>query len=436
MKTAATLLLATIALVLPVYYVMNVDRWVGTQLLVASRPAALVSLPVGPLKAVPLVMTNQQYDRPKITNVSRIGPEHDLCEYLICDAASHSVGLMRAGSASPDVKWLVPPNSVTSPCHAVFTDYDNDGDLDVAVAALGQVWPTDSRCGQVVMLVNDGEDHYDVQVLMDDLRRVTDVQPADFDSDGDIDFVVAEFGYLHGGIVYLERQTDGSYRRVRLLDVPGTIHVPVADYDNDGDVEFAAVVSQDFEEVILFDNPGGDTFQPQQTRVWRSTNFDLGMAGMVPDDLDQDGDIDLVLSAGDNLELDFPYPQTWHGCFWLENTGENRFAEHSIGNLPGTYGTAVSDLDGDGDRDVVVVSMFNDWNFPGATSLGWMENDGHQNFTAWHLASTPTHLCTVATGDITGDGIPEIVAGALQIYPPYEQEAQGVTVWSVRKAEP
>ena len=425
MKTVATIVLSVAALALPAVYWQQLASRQPEQLTVAP-PTAKIALPPGPLTAEEMARLGTTFDRPRITNVSTItGADRD--NVLICDAASHSVG--RISGTDGNIEWLVPPGSLASPCHAVPTDYDGDGDLDVAVAILGQVWPTDAHCGQVVVLQNDA-DQYSVRVLADHLRRITDVQPADFDNDGDIDFVVAEFGYLHGGILYLECQADGTYHSTRLLTLPGTIHVPVADYDNDGDVEFAAVVSQDHEEILLFDNPGGATFSPVPQRIWRSPNFDLGLAGMTADDLDADGDIDLLLSAGDNLELDYPYPQAWHGCIWLENTGAQTFVARQIGFLPGTYAATVTDLDLDGDRDVVLASMFNDWQQSESTSLAWLENDGEQNFRAWHLAELPTHLCTVTTADLTGDSRPEIVAGSLQIYPPYQQDACGVTIWS------
>lgn len=427
MKSVATTVLSIATLAVPAGYWLLLNNQPPRQL-TAAAPVASIRLPDGPATARQTARLGTSFDRPRITNVSTVTKAAG-DEILICDAAAHCVG--RVTSLDGRISWLVPPNSLASPCHAVPTDYDGDGDEDVAVAILGQVWPTDDHCGQVVILENNNGE-YSVRVLADHLRRVTDVQPADFDGDGDVDFVVAEFGYLHGGILYLECQPDGSYHTSRLLLLPGTIHVPVADFDNDGDIEFAAVISQDHEEVVLFDNPGGETFQPVPQRVWRSTNFDLGLAGMTADDLDQDGDVDLLLSAGDNLELDFPYPQAWHGCIWLENQGGRNFSAHQIGLLPGTYAAAIADLDQDGDRDVVLASMFNDWQQPQTTSLAWLENDGTQNFRSWHLAALPTHLCTVTTADLNRDGQPEIIAGSLQIYPPYQDDACGVSIWSVQ----
>ena len=129
------------------------------------------------------------------------------------------------------------------------------------------------------------------------------------------------------------------------------------------------------------------------------------------------------------MELTYPCPQPNHGCLWLENLGNLKFESHNIGALAGTYAAAAADLDGDGDLDVVLASMFNEWKEEGATSLAWLENDGTQAFTPWQLATRPTRLCTVSCGDLNGDQRPDIVTGSLQIYPPYESDPCGVTVW-------
>ena len=370
-------------------------------------------------------------DRPLITNVNVCDLDGDeQPELLVCDAVRHTVHWIRR---TDDGEWrsqsLVPENSMAAPAHTAITDLDGDGDQDVVVAVLHSVWPTDSREGQVVALVNDGSMGFDVRLLADDLCRVTDVQPGDFDGDGDVDLAVAEFGYARGRVLWLENVGDGAFADHELSSLPGCIHVPVDDYDGDGDLDVAAVISQTDEEVWVFENQGHADFALQGRRVWGTSNFDLGLAGMKKCDLDQDGDADFLLSAGDSLELSFPCPQPVHGCIWLENTGDLTFAEHRIGQLGGTYDVEAVDLDQDGDLDVVMAAMFNEWKEEGATSLAWLENDGNQQFTPWHLADGPTHLCTVACQDLTGDGLPEVVAGSLQLYPPFDEPSCGLSIW-------
>ena len=66
------------------------------------------------------------------------------------------------------------------------------------------------------------------------MARVTDIQPGDFDGDGDVDLAVGQFGYDQGEIRWMENQGELRFESHQLLSLPGTIHVPVADMDGDG----------------------------------------------------------------------------------------------------------------------------------------------------------------------------------------------------------
>jgi hypothetical protein len=194
----------------------------------------------------------------------------------------------------------------------------------------------------------------------------------------------------------------------------------VQDFDGDGDLDFAAIVSQEEEQVWIFENLGNGFNDARRHLVFSAWNFDLGSAGMVSTDLDQDGDMDLVLALGDNLELLNNAPQPFHGVKWLENKGDWKFEPKQIATIGGVYGISPADLDGDGDVDVAVVTMFNDWAQENAASVLWLENDGQQNFKTWQIASAPIQLATVACGDFNNDGKPDIVTGSFHFRRPFD----------------
>lgn len=348
----------------------------------------------------------------------------NLADVIACDARHHRVVLYQQSSTGTWLEKVLGENLV-APAHATIVDLDQDGDRDVVVAVLGNIWPDDGIVGRVVWLENTGTG-FRQHVLLDDVRRVADVQAGDLDGDGDIDLAVAVFGYARGEILWLENRGEGRFRDHQLFVAPGTIHVPLADFDGDGDFDIVAVVSQDLEEVWGFENQGNGRFQPR--RLLAFENFDLGSAGLVLCDLDQDGDQDLILPVGDNLEDIHSYPQPYHGCFWLENRGAWNFVKHRIAQFGGTYAAAIGDLDGDRDQDVVLVSMFNDWDRKGHASVIWLENDGQQNFKTWQIAEHPTHLVTVACGDLNGDGRDDVVAGSLHLVPPFTN-IEGLSAW-------
>ncbi|MEK6246610.1 MAG: FG-GAP-like repeat-containing protein, partial [Planctomycetales bacterium] len=204
------------------------------------------------------------------------------------------------------------------------------------------------------------------------------------------------------------------------MSAPGAIHVPVSDFDGDGDLDIVTVISQDEEEVWGFENLGKGKFRRHP--IHSSINFDLGSAGLVKTDLDGDGDQDLLLPVGDNLEdSEISFAQTYHGCYWLENLGDWHFKSHRIARLGGCYAAASGDLDGDGDQDVVLVSMDNEWSKPGNPSIVWLENNGQQQFQPWSIADRPVNLTTVACGDLNGDDRIDIVTGGLRWLPPWDR---------------
>ncbi len=362
---------------------------------------------------------------PLITNVQILDFDGDgVNEILACDASKNSVSLF---SLLPQTKWKeqVIISDVAVPAHATCVDIDLDGDLDVIVSELGNIQPDDGIIGRVELFEKKGE-KFVRHLLLDHVRRVADVQPGDFDKDGDIDLAVAVFGHNRGEVLWLENQGNFKFQKHELLVAPGTIHVPVADYDLDGDLDIAAIVTQDEEELWGFENLGNGQFKKR--KIWMTINLDFGGAGLVKADLDQDGDQDLILPAGDNLEDRDAYPQAYHGCYWFENKGDWNFEITKISDLGGTYAADVGDLDADGDLDLVLVSMTNDWNTPGTASVAWLENDGQQNFTTWQVASEPIHLTTVAVGDLDGDQKADIVAGSMNLLKPFQRLGR-VSVW-------
>ncbi|HEX2099884.1 MAG TPA: VCBS repeat-containing protein [Candidatus Synoicihabitans sp.] len=367
---------------------------------------------------------------PWITHLEIVDLDRDgALDILVCDGRLNQISwLRRLPSGDFEERALGQP--VSGPAHVTAADLDRDGDLDLLVASMGIILPSNEKTGAVVVLENDGAGGFTNRVLLDKTHRVTDVRAADLDGDGDLDLAVGQFGYLDGQVQWLENLGEWRFRGHQLLPLAGTVHAPIADLNQDGRPDIVALVTQDWEEVHAFDNQGGGVFKNRV--LYGSTNKDFGSSGLRVVDLDGDGDVDLLYANGDGFDYATPGSRPWHGVQWLENNGRGEFAFRRIGSLPGAYSPLAIDLDGDGDRDVVAVSGFNDWSNVHAVSLAWFENNGRQGFTRHDLARQPTHLVVVVGADLDYDGQVELVTGGFCFYPPYDRAAR-LTLWERTK---
>jgi len=366
---------------------------------------------------------------PWIAHVLPVDLDQDgLLDLVFCEAKENKVIWLRQFPRGVFTEHVLADN-MQAPVHVSAADMNGDGHLDLIVSSMGVVMPDNDKIGTVYILENDGHEHFIPHVVLEHTSRVTDARAADLNGDGKLDLALAQFGYDEGEVSWLERTGPWEFRRHVLLNLSGAINVCIADFSGTGRPDIAAVVSQQWEEIYLFQNLGGGRFATRH--LWGSTNEDFGSSGISVCDLNGDGRPDLLYTNGDGFgPAAIPGPRPWHGVQWLENLGHGDFRYHRVGNLPGAYSPLGVDLDGDGHLDILAVSAFADWSNSGQNriSLMWFRNDGKMNFEPRVLARAPKDQITLAVGDFDGNGRPVLVTGGFYINPPFDSMGR-ITLW-------
>lgn len=363
---------------------------------------------------------------PWVSNVNISDLDQDgLLDVIVCEGRLNQVSWIRQ-VAPGDFEETIIASLAPGPVFTETVDLNEDGLLDVLVACMGIVVPNNGRIGSVLLLENKGEGRFEERVIVENVPRVTCVTAADLNDDGRKDLVVGMFGFYDGEIRWMENLGNGEYESHTLLDLSGTIHAPVCDIDGDGDLDIVALVSQDWEEIYVFENDGKGNFEGRV--AYGALNKNFGSSGICLADIDDDGSIDIVYTNGDGLDYSTPGPRSWHGVQWLRNNGDGSFEYRRIADLPGAISPLVVDYDGDGKSDIVVVSGFNDWTSPDAVSVVCYRQTEGFEFERDVLAREPTHLISVDGADMDDDGEVELVTGAFMYYPPFDKISR-VTYW-------
>jgi hypothetical protein len=318
------------------------------------------------------------------------------------------------------LSWETGPRLIGAaghPARVSAGDLDGNGLDDLVIADLGDTLPTDDPTGRVLIGLQREIGDFEVRTLVDGIGRVADARPLDLDLDGDLDLVVAAFGYLQRGGVYVLWNESGAgaldFRPERVSDRTGAVSiVPVEDLQPGAGRGFVVAFAQEHEVVSMFLPREPEGFEEQV--LYRAPHPVWGTSHLAPADLDRDGDVDLLLSNGDTLDDGVAF-KPYHGVTWLENRGAEGFRPRPIGRLYGAHAAEAGDLDGDGDLDIVASGFLPQVELPvppGAMRLDsvvWFERDGDA-WIPWQIESGHPRHTSVTLFDLDEDGRLDVVA--------------------------
>jgi len=299
--------------------------------------------------------------------------------------------ILASGRADNPITFV--PHVITTAAkyaEAVYAaDVDGDGDLDILSAS--------SWNNKLAWYENNGgsppafTDHI-ITTIAD---HATSVYAADVDGDSDMDILSSSYSDT---IAWYEN--DGSSPpafsgHAITSNADGARSVYAVDLDGDSDVDVLSASELD-NEIAWYENDGSAS--PVFTSHIITTNAEYARS-VYAADVDGDGDMDILSASANDDKI-----------AWYENDGNASpsFTSHTITtNADGARWVYAADVDGDGDMDALCASELND-------QIVWYENDGGSScaFTSHVITSNADFAHSVYATDVDGDGDVDVVSSS------------------------
>ena len=269
-------------------------------------------------------------------------------------------------------------------------DMDGDGDMDIVSSSAND--------NTIAWYENDGNANptWAAADIATSANSARSVFVADMDGDGDMDIVSAS--YNDNTIAWYENNGNANPTWTATdiaTSAAGALSVYAADMDGDGDMDIVSASMLD-NTIAWYENNG------DANPTWAAADIATdaaGASGVYAADMDGDGDMDIVSADfSDNT------------IAWYENNGDANptwTAADISTSAAGARDVHLADMDGDGDMDIVSADF-------GDNTIAWYENNGAADptWTASDIATDADGAVSVFVSDMDGDGDMDIVSAS------------------------
>jgi hypothetical protein len=261
--------------------------------------------------------------------------------------------------------------------------------------------PTISISGLVTNVVmSSGSTSFTATDIATSALIARSVFAADMDGDGDMDIVSANEGSAsdNGTIAWYENNgaADPTWAAANIAtSLHNSMSVFAADMDGDGDMDIVSASTGD-DTIAWYENNNGDGSS------WTAANIDTNAdsaKSVFAADMDGDGDMDIVSASYKDNTIAWYKNNNGDGSSWTA-------ADIAI-SADGATSVFAADMDGDGDMDIVSASYLDD-------TIAWYENNNGDG-SSWTAANIDTNAdgaSSVFASDMDGDGDMDIVSAS------------------------
>ena len=337
--------------------------------------------------------TNSSYNFPSTAAVGDFNGDGKL-DVLIGDGSPYLRLLLGNGDGTFTEHDIYVPGANPGPIRAA--DLNHDGRLDAILVSNG-------GNQLVTVLMNTGNDangvpQFAISTYNPGFGGLRSLTVGDLNGDGYPDFIV---GGAYAQLRVFLNNGDGTFREGQYYTIEPNAGGPavgpgvIADVNGDGKADFIVTSNQAQATDIFFGNGDGTLQNPVVLRG--------NPSGVAVADLNKDGLPDLVEGTFQGTVA--VYLNQGNGTFSAPT-----FYSTSGGANPEYYVTsvAVTDINGDGNLDVVADNNYNYTTQDPGRSVAVLLGKGDGTFGAATLYQTDPGPITVAVGDFNGDGKPDI----------------------------
>ncbi|MBC8753352.1 T9SS type A sorting domain-containing protein [Kordia sp. YSTF-M3] len=269
-------------------------------------------------------------------------------------------------------------------------DIDGDGDLDIISSSVND--------DKIAWYENvDGQGEFGLQkIITTSANGATSVYAGDLDGDGDMD-VLSTSDFDQKIAWYENTDGQGTFGAQQIVagNTNAVSSLAVIDIDGDGDLDILSPNGSNF-GIFWYENTDGQGSFGAPQSIATDASVLQSIYGV---DIDNDGDMDVLSASSYDNKI------AWH-----ENTnglgamGTEVVISTAVNNPVSVY---ASDLDNDGDMDVLTASLYD-------SKIAWYENtDGQGAFGAQQIISTNADVAvSVYAEDLDGDGDMDVISAS------------------------